>query len=60
MKLASAGNKAGIEAMINKYFFSTNYIVTADNRIHNPVTGKFMDSFSVSVKKSRWIFENKI
>ena len=60
MKLASAGNKAGIEKMINEYFYSTSYVVTDDSRIHNPKAGKFLDSFKVSVKKSRWIFENNI
>jgi hypothetical protein len=58
MKLGSAPDKAGIEKLINEYFYSTNYVVTDDKQIHNPVAGKFLDNFTVSVKRGRWIFAN--
>ena len=56
--IASAGSKEQLEAMINKYFYSENYIITDDMKIFNKLKNKYSDSHKVVVKKNRWRFEH--
>lgn len=52
----STNNKEDLEKMINQYFYSENYIITEDNRVYNRKTEKYLDSFIIQEKKSRWSF----
>lgn len=54
--IASAGTKEDLEEMINKYYFSTNYIITEDNEVFNTKKDKALDSVKVENKKGRWRF----
>lgn len=60
MKLASSPSKTGIEAMINKYFYSVNYSVIDDLKVYNSKLDKFFDAFSVTVKRGRYIFQDSL
>ena len=53
----SAGSKEDLAAMINKYFYSKNYIITEDNRIYNTVKENYMDTLKVVFKRNRWRVE---
>lgn len=54
--IASAGTKEDLEEMINKYYFSNNYIITDDNKVCNTKKDCILDSVKVEVKKGRWRF----
>ena len=53
----SAGSKEDLDAMINEYFYSKNYIITEDNRIYNTVKENYMDTLKVVFKRNRWRVE---
>lgn len=55
--ICSAGSKATLEIMINKYFYSTNNTITDDNRIYNNVKGKYLDGYKITFMCGRWRFE---
>ena len=50
----SAGSKEDLTAMINQYYYSTNYIITEDNRIYNKVKNSYLDGMTVEFKRNRW------
>ena len=53
----SAGSKEDLDAMINEYYYSKNYIITEDNRIYNTVKENYMDTLKVVFKRNRWRVE---
>lgn len=55
--LASAGSKENLQEIINKYYYSTNYIITEDNKIYNTKLDKVLDSVKVTFSRKRWRFE---
>lgn len=55
--VCSAGNKATLETMINKYFYSTSNTITDDNRIYNKVKDKYLEGYKVTFMRGRWRFE---
>ena len=55
--LGSAGSKEDLEKLINKFYYSTNWIITEDNRVYNKLKEKFNDNVRVIIKKNRWRFE---
>jgi hypothetical protein len=55
--LASAGSKDDLEKMINEYYYSTNYIITEDNKVYNTKVEKTLTSVKVIFKRNRWRFE---
>lgn len=54
--IASAGTKEDLEKMINKYYFSTNYMITENNEVFNTKKDKVLDGVKVENKKGRWRF----
>lgn len=54
--IASAGTKEDLEEMINKYYFSTNYMITENNEVFNTKKDKVLDDVKVENKKGRWRF----
>lgn len=54
--IASAGTKEDLEEMINKYYFSTNYMITENNEVFNTKKDKVLDGVKVENKKGRWRF----
>lgn len=50
----SAGSKEDLAIMINQYYYSTNYIITDDNRIYNKVKNSYLDGMTVEFKRNRW------
>lgn len=54
--IASAGSKKDLEEVINKYYFSTNYIITEDNEVFNTKKKSVVDNVKVEVKRNRWRF----
>ncbi len=50
--IASAANKETLETMINKYYFSKNYIITENNKKKQCV----LDGVKVEVRSNRWRF----
>lgn len=50
----SAGSKEDLTIMINQYYYSTNYIITDDNRIYNKVKNSYLDGMTVEFKRNRW------
>lgn len=50
----SAGSKEDLTTMINQYYYSTNYIITDDNRIYNKVKNSYLDGMTVEFKRNRW------
>ena len=57
--IASAPNKEDFVNCINKFYYSTNYIITDDNKVYNTKTEKYLDDVVIKVSKSRWRFEFK-
>ena len=59
--IASAGTREQLERMINQWFFSNSYkiIETYDGtlKVYNLANGKTLESFRITVKRSRWRFE---
>lgn len=45
-----------LEKLINQYFFSTSYKIDGE-QITNTKTGKTLDGYKITVKKSRYRFE---
>lgn len=54
--IASAGSKKDLEEVINKYYFSTNYIITENNQVYNTKKKSVLDNVKVEVKRNRWRF----
>lgn len=54
--IASAGTIEQLEKLINQYFFSTSYKIDGE-KITNTKTGKTLDGYKVTAKKSRYRFE---
>jgi len=54
--ICSAGNKEDLQRMINRYYYSENYIITEDMRAYNTKTGRYSDNM-VTIKRGRWRFE---
>lgn len=54
--LVSAGSKKDLEEMINKYYFSSNYIITENNEVYNTKKKCVLDGVKVELKRSRWKF----
>lgn len=54
--IASAGSKEDLQEMINKYYFSTNYIITENNEVYNTKKECVLDGVKVELKKNRWRF----
>jgi len=49
-------SKEKLEDGINKYFYSTGYIITEDNKVYNTLKKKYLDRYIVVVKGGRWQF----
>ncbi len=54
--IASAASKEDLEIMINKYYFSPNYIITEKNKVYNTKKQCVLEGVKVEVKKHRWRF----
>ena len=54
--ICSAGSKEDLERMINKYYYSENYVITNDLRAYNTKTNRYSDN-KIVVKRNRWRFE---
>ncbi len=54
--IASATSKEDLEVMINKYYFSSNYIITEKNEVYNTKKQCVLGGVKVEVKKNRWRF----
>ena len=53
--ILSSTSKEGLQKMINDFYYSTNYIITEDNKVYNAKLGKFLsDYLSVVTKNNRW------
>ena len=57
--IASAKNKNDLEEMINKYYFSSSYIITENNEDYNTKRERVLESVKVENKKGRWRFVMK-
>lgn len=57
--IASAGTIEQLETLINQYFFSTSYKVDGE-QVTNTKTGKTLDCYKVTAKKSRYRFEMEV
>ena len=57
--IASAGTAEQLEKIINQYFFSTSYKIDGENVISTK-TGKTLDGYKITVKKSRFRFEMEV
>lgn len=57
--IVSAGTVEQLEKMINQYFYSTSYKIDGE-RVTNTKTGKTLDGYKVTVKKSRYRFELEV
>ena len=55
--LASAASKEELEKKINKYYFSSNYIINDANQVENSVKHKVIDTVKIVVDGHRWKFE---
>lgn len=55
--LGSADTKNDLQDIINDYYFSTNYIITEDNRIYNTKQDIYNDRVKVVYKHNRWRLE---
>jgi len=60
MKLATAVSKENLQDLINKYFYSSSYIIDDNNNIINIQNSKQLENFKVETKKRRWIFSNNV
>lgn len=54
--ICSAGSKEDLQEMINKYYFSTNYIIKENGEVYNTKKDKVLDGVKVENKKERWRF----
>lgn len=57
--IASAGTIEQLEKMINQYFYSTSYKIDGE-QVTNTKTGKTLDGYKVTEKKSRYRFELEV
>lgn len=57
--IASAGTIEQLETLINQYFFSTSYKIDGE-QVANTKTGKTLDGYKVTAKKSRYRFEMEV
>lgn len=57
--IASAGTIEQLEKLINQYFFSTSYKIDG-KQVTNAKTGKTLDGYKVTAKKSRYRFEMEV
>ena len=57
--IASAGTIEQLEKLINQYFFSTSYKIDGE-KVTNTKTGKTLDAYKVTAKKSRYRFEMEV
>lgn len=54
--IASAESKEELENMINKYYFSTHYIITENSEVYNTKKECILNGVKVELKKNRWRF----
>ena len=59
--LASAPSREKLEELINRFFYSKNYIITDDNTVTNELRtadqlARFNQVYSVKNQKNRWHF----
>lgn len=57
--IASAGTIEQLETLINRYFYSTSYKIDGE-QVTNAKTGKTLDGYKVTAKKSRYRFEMEV
>ena len=57
--IASAGPIEQLEKMINQYFYSASYKIDGE-QVTNTKTGKTLDGYKVTAKKSRYRFELEV
>lgn len=57
--IASAGTIEQLEKMINQYFYSASYKIDGE-QVTNTKTGKTLDGYKVTAKKSRYRFELEV
>lgn len=58
-KLASSGTIAGIEKVINQYFYSSYCTINKDLKICNPNKPQINEFYEVKKEKNRFIFYQK-
>ena len=53
--MLSSTSKDGLQKMINEFYYSSNYVITEDNKVYNTKVKEFLsDSLSVVTKNNRW------
>lgn len=55
--IASAGSKEALQKCINDFYYSTNYVITEDNKVYNTKLNKYLNSVIVKQQHNRWRFE---
>lgn len=55
--ICSAGSREQLETMINKYFYSENYVIMDDLTVYNRKLCRALDGYKVIEKRGRWRFE---
>ena len=55
--LATAPTKERLQVMINKFYYSENWIITDDNKAYNSKMNKYAEGVQIINKKNRWRFE---
>ena len=52
--IGTSTSKEGLQNLINKYFYSENWIITDNNEAYNTKLNKFLDNHIIKVSKGRW------
>lgn len=50
----SSQTKETLTKAINKYFYSTSWKITDDNKLYNIKLKKYVDDYTVTNKNKRW------
>lgn len=58
--IASSPTKEGLAKLINKFFFSENWVITDDNTIFNTKLNRCSETHYVENKRNRWYFKMKL
>jgi hypothetical protein len=56
----SSPSKEALTKAINKYFYSTSWKITEDNKLYNVKLKKYVTGYSVTNKGKRWQLNLKI
>ena len=50
----SSQSKEALVKAVNKYFYSTSWNITKDNKLYNTKLKKYVDDYTVTNKNKRW------